>query len=173
MAYTSPQNPCQNSVQLQITKANQLIISGTRFFGKNLMMDLKPDSQKELKNVGSMLFPHFLATPKFWAKFSVYITCRISGLRLWQPQDAWFLVGKKFPWFSFKPCIDWETGNHFQKNFKPKKSKFDPKKHQNHNFYPKMKNGPWQCILCSIQPAAHFKFLSMRIRHFGEHSGVL
>ena len=61
----SPQNPRQNSVQLWTTKANQLIISGTRFFGKNLMTDLKPDSQKELKNVGSMLFPRFFAMPKF------------------------------------------------------------------------------------------------------------
>ena len=52
-------------VQLRTTKANQLIISGTRFFGENLMMDLKPDSQKELKNVGSMLLPCFLAMPKF------------------------------------------------------------------------------------------------------------
>ena len=43
--------------------------------------------------------------------------------------DPW--RAKKFPWFSFKRCIDRETGNHFQKNFKPKKSKFDPKKHQN------------------------------------------
>ena len=65
MAYTSPQNPHQNSVQLRTTKANQLIISGTKFFGENLMTDLKPDSQKELKNVGSMLFPRFLAMPKF------------------------------------------------------------------------------------------------------------
>ena len=65
MAYTSPQNSCQNSVQLWTTKANQLITSGTRFFGKNLTTDLKPDSQKELKNVGSMLFPRFLAMPKF------------------------------------------------------------------------------------------------------------
>ena len=61
-------------VQLQTTKANQLIISGTRFFGRNLTMDLKPDGQKELKNVGYMLFPRFLSMPKFWAKFSVYIT---------------------------------------------------------------------------------------------------
>ena len=65
MAYTSPQNPRQNSVQLQTTRANQLIISGTRFFGENLTTDLKPDSQKELKNVSSMLFPCFLAMPKF------------------------------------------------------------------------------------------------------------
>ena len=173
MAYTTPQNPHQNSVQLQTTKANQLIISGTRFFGENLMMDPKPDSQKELKNVGSMLFPCFLAAPKFWAKFSVYIMCRISGLRLRQPQDAWSLVGKKFSWFSFKPCIDQETGNHFQKNFKPKKSKFDPKKHPNRNFYPKMKNGPGWCILCSIWPAMHFWFFEYEVRHFGEYSGVL
>ena len=52
-------------VQLRTTKANQLIISGTRFFGENLMMDLKLDSQKEFKNAGYMLFPRFLAMPKF------------------------------------------------------------------------------------------------------------
>ena len=38
------------------------------------MTDLKLDGRKELENVGHMLFPCFLATPKFWAKFSVYIT---------------------------------------------------------------------------------------------------
>ena len=78
--------------------------------------------------------------------------------------DPWW--AKKFPWFSFKPCIDRETGNHFQKNFKPKKSKFDPKKHQNCNFYPKMKNGPWRCILCSIQPAMHFQFFEYEDQAF-------
>ena len=52
-------------VQLQTTKANQLIISGTRIFGENLMTDLKPDRQKQLKNGVFTLFPRFLAVPKF------------------------------------------------------------------------------------------------------------
>jgi hypothetical protein len=52
-------------VQLWTTKANQFIISGTRFFRENLMTDLKLDRQKELKNGVFMLFPHFLAAPTF------------------------------------------------------------------------------------------------------------
>jgi hypothetical protein len=52
-------------VQLRTTKANQLIISGTRFFGENLTTDLKPDGQKEPKNGVFMLFPRFLAAPIF------------------------------------------------------------------------------------------------------------
>ena len=65
---TSPKSRrhcCRVDVQLRTTKANQLIISGTRFFGENLMTDLKPDGQKELKNGVFMLFPRFLAMPKF------------------------------------------------------------------------------------------------------------
>ena len=52
-------------LQLRTTKANQLSISGTRFFGKNLTADLKPDGQKELKNGVFMLFPRILAAPNF------------------------------------------------------------------------------------------------------------
>ena len=52
-------------VQLRTTKVNQLIISGTRFFGGNLMTDLKPDGQKELKNGVFMLFPRFFGAPNF------------------------------------------------------------------------------------------------------------
>ena len=47
------------NMQLWTTKANQLIISGTRIFDENLMTDLKPDRQKELKNGVFMLFPCF------------------------------------------------------------------------------------------------------------------
>ena len=74
-------------LQLRTTKANQLSISGTRFFGKNLTADLKPDGQKELKNGVFMLFPRILAAPNFWAKFSVYIMSidsKFSELRLRQ-----------------------------------------------------------------------------------------
>ena len=133
-------------------------------------MDLKPDSKKELKNVGSMLFPCFLAMPK---NFRYLSRARSRDLGFGNPKmpDPW--LAKKFPWFSFKLCIDRETGNHFQKNFKPKKSKFDPKKHQNCNFYPKMKNGPWQHIFAQFGLPHIFNFLSTRIRHFGEYSGVL
>ena len=60
-------------LQLWTTKADQLIISGTRFFGENLMTDLKPDGQKEHKNVGYMLFPHFFGHAKILSKnFSIY-----------------------------------------------------------------------------------------------------
>ena len=52
-------------LQLRTTKDNQLIISGTRFFGGNLMTYLNPDGQKELKNGVFMLFPHFFGTPIF------------------------------------------------------------------------------------------------------------
>ena len=44
-------------VQLQTTKVNKLSISGTRFFGGNLMTVLKSDRQKELKNGVFILFP--------------------------------------------------------------------------------------------------------------------
>ena len=57
--------PIPLSLQLQTTKANQLSISGTRFFGENLTADLKPDRQKELKNGVFMLFPRILAAPNF------------------------------------------------------------------------------------------------------------
>ena len=52
-------------LQLWTTKANQLITCRTRFFGENLMTDLKPDRRKELKNGLFMLFPPCLAAPKF------------------------------------------------------------------------------------------------------------
>ena len=64
-------------IQLWTTKANQLITSGTRFFGENLTTDLKLDGQKELKNVGYMLFPRFLAMPNFEQNFQ-YISCARS-----------------------------------------------------------------------------------------------
>ena len=53
------------TLQLGTNKHNNFIISGTRFFGENLMTDLKPDGQKELKNGVFMLFPRFLAAPNF------------------------------------------------------------------------------------------------------------
>ena len=46
-----------DSVQLRTTKVKKLSISGTRFFGRNLMTVLKLDRQKELKNGVFMLFP--------------------------------------------------------------------------------------------------------------------
>ena len=56
-----------------LTKADQLIISGTRFFGKNLTTDLKPDGKKELKKVGYMLFPCFFGHAKILSKiFGIY-----------------------------------------------------------------------------------------------------
>jgi hypothetical protein len=57
--------PALSYIQLGTNKRNKFIISGTRFFGKNLMTDLKPDRQKELKNGVFMLFPRFLAAPNF------------------------------------------------------------------------------------------------------------
>jgi hypothetical protein len=52
-------------IQLQTDKGNKLIISGTRFFGKNLTADLKQDGQKEPKNGVFMLFPRLLVAPIF------------------------------------------------------------------------------------------------------------
>ena len=174
MAYTSPQNPCQNSVQLQTTKANQLIISGTRFFGDNLTTDLKPDSQKELKNVGSMLFPYFLAMPKFWAKYLVYITCQILGLRLWQPQDAWFLLGKKNSHgFPLNHALIKRLGTIFKKISSLKSPNLILK-----NIKIAISIWKWKMVpggaFCAQFGLPHiFDFLSTRIRHFGEYSGVL
>ena len=51
-------------VQLQTTKVNNLSISGTIFFDGNLMTDLKPDRQKELKNGVFTLFPHVFSHTK-------------------------------------------------------------------------------------------------------------
>ena len=62
------------SIQLWTTKANQLIISGTRFFGENLMTDLKLDGQKELKNVGYLhVIPMLFGCTKILSKiFGIY-----------------------------------------------------------------------------------------------------
>jgi hypothetical protein len=47
-----------------------LNISGTRFFGENLMTDLKLDGQKELKNGVFMLFPRIFGCAKILSKIS-------------------------------------------------------------------------------------------------------
>ena len=76
----------------------------------------------------------------FW-----YISCaRSQDLGFSNPKmpDPWW--AKKSPWFSFKLCIDRETGDHFQKIFKPKKSKFDPKKHQKSQFL--SENEKWSLV---------------------------
>ena len=98
LAESGPHNKGHEAIQLRTTKANQLSISGTRFFGENLTADLKPDGQKELKNGVFMLFPRILAAPNFWAKFSVYIMSidsKFSELRLQQlpatNQQLWLL----------------------------------------------------------------------------------
>jgi hypothetical protein len=76
------------SIQLWTNKGNKLIISGTRFFGKKPMTDLKPDGQKELKNGVFMLFPRFLAAPTFLSKnFDLYHVYKWLNLR---PQDLGF-----------------------------------------------------------------------------------
>ena len=56
-------------VQLRTTKVNKLSISGTRFFGRNLMTVLKLDRQKELKNGVFMLFPRVFGNAKILSKF--------------------------------------------------------------------------------------------------------
>ena len=56
-------------VQLRTTKVNKLSISGTRFFGGNLMTVLKSDRQKELKNGVFILFPRVFGHAKILSKF--------------------------------------------------------------------------------------------------------
>ena len=56
-------------LQLRTTKINNLSISGTRFFGGNLMTVLKSDRQKELKNGVFMLFPRVFGHAKNLSKF--------------------------------------------------------------------------------------------------------
>ena len=56
--------PDKWSVQLRTTKVYNLRISGTRFFGGNLMTVLKSDRQKELKNGVFMLFPRVFGRAK-------------------------------------------------------------------------------------------------------------
>jgi hypothetical protein len=72
-------------LQLRTTKVNKFNISGTRFFGKNLTTDLKPDGQKEFKNGVFILFPRLFGCAKFLSKiFGLYKLkyALISGLRL-------------------------------------------------------------------------------------------
>jgi hypothetical protein len=66
-------------LQLWTTKVNKFDISGTRFFGKNLTTDLKPDRQKEFKNDVFILFPRLFGCAKFLSKF--FLT--ISAIYIW------------------------------------------------------------------------------------------
>jgi len=67
-------------VQLGTNKRNKFIISGTRFFGKNLMTDLKPDRQKELKNVHVIptLFGRAKFLNKFFGLYYIYIWLNVG-----------------------------------------------------------------------------------------------
>ena len=65
-------------VQLQTTKVNKLSISGTRFFGRNLMTVLKMDRQKELKNGVFMLFPWVFGYAKNLSKFFCILHCHLG-----------------------------------------------------------------------------------------------
>ena len=92
------------SVQLRTTKVNKLGISGTRIFDRNLMADLKPDGQKELKTGLFILFPHVFGCAKILGNF-------FHLLRLRQLQQPELQGSSRHEWPSWPS--DWLPGAAF------------------------------------------------------------